>query len=325
MMTIIPQGAIDPVVTQYMKYWFNVTTPSPPPPPPTAIQPQFKNDDGSNTQCCVPNHRRCPSTTVTRRNKTSSHPIIEAARQSDEASVFMILLHESMFQHQNEPSPSSSSSSTSSSFVNATDTIDQRRTALHWACKNNNEEIVRLLLGHGANVNAIDSITKETPLHVACACCSSSTLNSTSNTTKSTTTLNIVRLLLDYDANVHMKCSNGKTPLHACARNGNVSIARLLLQHGANVDEKDSCGITPLCHSIIHDHLSVTKLLLDNDADVSTTDPNGDTPLDWAVSYYGEYDATLMPLLLCRQQQQAQVSRCAGATIRAEQDIVVRA
>ena len=38
----------------------------------------------------------------------------------------------------------------------------------------------------------------------------------------------------------------GETPLHAAAKNGNLSVVRLLLTHGANMNAKNSKGITPL-------------------------------------------------------------------------------
>ncbi|CAF4606065.1 unnamed protein product [Rotaria sp. Silwood1] len=118
-------------------------------------------------------------------------------------------------------------------------------TPLHIACgslSENTIDIVRLLLEHGAHVNA-ESISgnKEyfslvdpliinsnkridiqqcgrTPLHIAC------TREPTSDT------LNLVRLLLEYQANPNAVC-NGQTPLSLAIALGNQPLVDLLLDH----------------------------------------------------------------------------------------------
>jgi ankyrin repeat protein len=55
-----------------------------------------------------------------------------------------------------------------------------------------------------------------------------------------------VELLLAGKADVNGKASNGVTPLHLAAFNGNKDVAELLLANHADVNAKDNHGWTPL-------------------------------------------------------------------------------
>ncbi len=94
-----------------------------------------------------------------------------------------------------------------------------RWTPLHWALNNHKDKdgfIVRLLLEHGANVNAL---TKGglTPLHLA----------SQSGVPE------VVRLLLEHGADIEAKQARGKTVLQDAAERGHDEVAKLLREHGA--------------------------------------------------------------------------------------------
>lgn len=72
-------------------------------------------------------------------------------------------------------------------------------TALHQCCIDNNEAMMRLLLDHGANVNAEDS-EKWTPLHAAATCGN----------------LNLVRILIQRGANLLAVNGDGNMPYDIC-------------------------------------------------------------------------------------------------------------
>jgi ankyrin repeat protein len=81
-------------------------------------------------------------------------------------------------------------------------------------------DVVRLLLEHGADVDAVarNAQVRTTALQAAAA----------SGDNES------ARLLLDAGADVHVAESGGFTALHAAAASGNKELVRLLLEHGAD-------------------------------------------------------------------------------------------
>ncbi|TPX10123.1 uncharacterized protein E0L32_001320 [Thyridium curvatum] len=104
------------------------------------------------------------------------------------------------------------------------------RTSLHLAAEGNHEEMVELLLSHGA-----DTRTKSdggwTALHNAAQ----------------SGHLGVVKLLLDANAKVNAELSNGMTPLHWAAFNGHEEVVKLLLTRpDADLTTKDSFDRTPM-------------------------------------------------------------------------------
>ena len=126
--------------------------------------------------------------------------------------------------------------------------------------------MLRLILEHGANVNADASrYGMATPLFAA--------LGSVEN----------VRLLLAHGANVDAHSKEGRTPLMA---SGNVSVARLLLQNGADVNARSTKSMdiafndTPLSYACGFERTSpMVKLLLEHGADPNLSNSQGNTPL----------------------------------------------
>ncbi|CAG8650142.1 13911_t:CDS:2 [Dentiscutata heterogama] len=85
-------------------------------------------------------------------------------------------------------------------------------TPLHYATRSGNLEICRLLLEHGANVNAVTPELLSTPLHRAAI------INNSE----------IVRLLLSYGANPKLKDSDGHTSLDKARKNGSEDVILIL-------------------------------------------------------------------------------------------------
>jgi ankyrin repeat protein len=97
-------------------------------------------------------------------------------------------------------------------------------TALHAARKS---EIVRILLDHGADVNAVTTDQYGvTPLHIAA-----------NGDPTSKDAVEKVQLLLDHGANVNAKSNAGETPLYYAKRSSHdktcTTIIDLLLKYGA--------------------------------------------------------------------------------------------
>ena len=104
-------------------------------------------------------------------------------------------------------------------------------TPLHLASFFNQPGIVKLLLDHGADTNAVaDNQSRVRALHSAAACGS----------------IDISRMLLEHGADVNAFQQGGWTALHAAARHGNLDLVELLLGFGADPDQAADDGQTPV-------------------------------------------------------------------------------
>lgn len=74
-----------------------------------------------------------------------------------------------------------------------------------------------------------------------------------------------------------------RSPLQWAAVHGNISACSVLLQRGANVEAKDKEGLTPLLISAQHGHSDLTRLFCIKGAKIDATDEEGRTPLYWSV------------------------------------------
>jgi ankyrin repeat protein len=103
-------------------------------------------------------------------------------------------------------------------------------TLLHVATSNNSADVARLLVEHGADLNA-RNLGGETPLHLAAR------LRDTS----------IALLLLDHGADANPRDSDGDTPLMKAAMECSAKgMVELLVSHGADVNAKNNAGEAPL-------------------------------------------------------------------------------
>jgi ankyrin repeat protein len=109
-------------------------------------------------------------------------------------------------------------------------------------------EIVKLLIEHGADVNAV-TISKQTPLHIAII----------SGHQKA------AEILLDHGTDVNARNDGGDTPLHIAAYQKNTEMMTLLLEHGADPDSRDWYGYKPSHYSPLPEYtLKVTASEVDS-------------------------------------------------------------
>jgi uncharacterized protein len=119
-------------------------------------------------------------------------------------------------------------------------------TALHFACFFGQPDAARLLLEHGAAVDAVAaSPTQVMPLHSAA----------------SSRNLEAARLLLERGAPVNARQQAGWVPIHAAAQNGDRPMVQLLLQHGADPKRVNDQGKTSAMVAREKGHAEIATLL----------------------------------------------------------------
>ena len=135
-------------------------------------------------------------------------------------------------------------------------------SALHWAVRSDDLEIVSLLILDKADVNAADPHGL-TPLALACA----------------NANVEIARKLVAAGANPNLTDVAGVTPLMVAVRRPQPEIVRLLLDAGAQVDARDrGAQQTALMVAVRENDAAAVRLLLDRGADVNAATRIGKTP-----------------------------------------------
>jgi ankyrin repeat protein len=132
------------------------------------------------------------------------------------------------------------------------------RTPLLSAVYYEDIEMVRALLNYGVDVSAQDDFGY-TPLSHASFYASLGHFNDP----------RVVRLLLDHGTDPNVLTEYGTLrmgPLHEASRRGKIEIVRLLVEYGANMELRDGWGMTPLETASHERHGEIVKLLLEHRA-----------------------------------------------------------
>ena len=98
----------------------------------------------------------------------------------------------------------------------------------------------------------------------------------------------MVKLLLDNEADINASLATGQTPLRLAVIKGYRDIVALLLHRGAQVNIRGKTGLTPLHWATLKGQPDIVSLLLTHGANVSTQDDAGRTPLDWVMQRIAE-------------------------------------
>jgi uncharacterized protein len=126
-------------------------------------------------------------------------------------------------------------------------------TALHWAVRQDDGELVDRLIKAGANVKAANRYGV-TALYLAC-------VNGSAP---------VIAKLMDAGANANAATTEGETPLMTVARTGSVEAAKVLLAHGADVNAKEQWRQqTPLMWAVAESHPEMAQELIAHGADVN--------------------------------------------------------
>ncbi|KAI3336945.1 hypothetical protein HD806DRAFT_23229 [Xylariaceae sp. AK1471] len=154
---------------------------------------------------------------------------------------------------------------------------EQYGWALQKAAESGNESITRLLIDHGADVNAQDhyyrAIGQNSATHRLLSG-RGSLLNRHKSALQAAAERgfeSIVRLLISQGADVNAQAGLYGTALQASVTSESESVARLLINHGADINTKTRSGYgTAFLAAVYHGSESLARLLIDHGADVNT-------------------------------------------------------
>lgn len=149
---------------------------------------------------------------------------------------------------------------------NKLDYVDQRgESYLHKAARNDNFEVVDLLIRYGLDVNKKNNF-HDTPLHLAVQ------FNN----------LSIVDRLIFKGANVNCKNKKMITPLHIASKNGQIEIINLLIANQAKISASDENGVKPIHYATQSGKEEIIRILLNNGASLNDFDNRKNTVLHFA-------------------------------------------
>jgi uncharacterized protein len=135
-------------------------------------------------------------------------------------------------------------------------------SALHWAVRSDDSDLVSLLIRAKADTNVADP-DGVTPLSLAC----------------SNANADIVRKLIAAGANPDLANNAGVTPLMAAVRRPQLDSIRVLLDGGAKVDARDKqAHETALMIAVRDNNVDAVRLLVAHGADVNAATRVGKTP-----------------------------------------------
>jgi ankyrin repeat protein len=175
---------------------------------------------------------------------------------------------------------------------------DSGNTPLHRAVRKNNVKLVKILIEHGANVNAKDK-QGDTPLYVAANYVRNKEIVNLLMTegaekgrekepklppVSQDQLLQDLKKLVSNGGNIDTSDGFGRTSLHKASRHGFKDVVNFLITNGANPNAIDKLGFTPLQYAVMHSQLEIAKILIDHGANVNAkTNKRGYTALHFAV------------------------------------------
>jgi ankyrin repeat protein len=137
--------------------------------------------------------------------------------------------------------------------VDANAQEDDHRTPLHFAVANGRLELVQILLGHGADVNAAAGRDNRTPLHKA----------------SERGHVNIVQLLIQNGADVYARDESQSTPLHLASSKGECRNCAATDSARGGCPRTGSKPVNALASRVVQGGAETARLLIEHGADVS--------------------------------------------------------
>lgn len=169
-----------------------------------------------------------------------------------------------------------------------------KRTALHIAVANGNEELVRVLIENGANVEARNFL-EDTPLGLLCRMhqggrkigelliAAGAETEGLFSSVCYSGNRELAQLLLENGSDDQERDAEGFTPLHCAASAGHLDMISLLLDRHVDIEAREHNELTPLSIAAFRGNYDVISLLIENGADIEAEDTQGQSPIFYAV------------------------------------------
>ncbi len=145
--------------------------------------------------------------------------------------------------------------------VNVSD--DYGLSPIHMAASKGNIQVLKALIDHGANVNAVEKKSSMTPIHYAA-------YNKNSAA---------IKLLIKNGANIDSNDRKGRTALKISSLSGNLDNVRTLVDAGAKLNKMQVISSSALMEAVNGKKINVINFLLESGANASSRDEKGNTPI----------------------------------------------
>jgi len=187
-------------------------------------------------------------------------------------------------------------------------------TPLIFACYNGNEDIGKILLDYGVDVNLVN-FKNESALMMACRCIKFALIKyllechaevDLQDQIHGDTPLTIIskfyyshrslQLLVEKGhANVNLCNWKGESPLLISCFTSNINNVRLFVEHGANINIREkSKGLCPLMIVFNRFNYYLANYFLEHGANINQINDEGDTPLIFTCKLYNKYGSELL-------------------------------
>lgn len=179
-------------------------------------------------------------------------------------------------------------------------TDSQGRTALDWATARGQVDYMRLLIEHNSKVNAMDVRGRTTILHAV-----------------DSHNIEAVRIVLEASADPNPKTPESlfrSSPLKAAAFGGQAEMVKLLLEYGAEIDAYNPEGQTALHAAVITQNVECAGILLVSGASLEDVARNGRTPLVLAITHNSH---AVLELFVDRRYEHATATYINGSQVLA--------
>lgn len=166
-----------------------------------------------------------------------------------------------------------------------------QRTALHIACCEGNEKMVKHLLAYGVSVHIRDRYDRTALMEaistdnqeiikilVKCGAHMTGSARGLGEQLCSVAVRGYVKRIESYrlaGADLTQPDSSGRTALHVASLHGHLELVKYLLKHRVEKDEVDALGLSPLDYATRGGHTEIVEFLLANGVTFSPSSCNG--------------------------------------------------